>query len=302
MLARGNARQRVFHDDRDRELFLGILARSAKRHALLVYAWCLMPNHYHLVVETPRGGLARAIHHLNGAYAQAFNRRHLRVGHLLQGRYKAILVQRESYLLELARYVVLNPVRAGICGRPEEFRWSSYRATAGLDPAPPFLWATVLLAQFGPEARTARARYRRFVAAGAGLPDPSIRRRGIALDDDEFVSRVMAETDATTEIPRAEREPIRPSLASLFEGHGERAIALAHREHAYTLAQIAEHLEDVPFAVELRDGGPRVALADETVAAPGWSRRFRPKRRVVSGGRRSRRRPAGSSPARSASA
>jgi len=229
-------------DDADRELFLGILGRTAERHELVVYAWCLMPNHYHLVVETPRGGLARAIHYLNGVYAQAFNRRHRRVGHLFQGRYKAILVQRESYLLALARYVVLNPVRAGICRRPEEFRWSSYRATIGLDPAPRFLGAAALVSQFGPDAGRAQAGYRRFVINGVGAHDPSVEARGIALGDDEFLNRAMAEAAPAPEVPRAERKPTRPSLATLLERYGEGTIVHAYREHGYTLAQIAEHL------------------------------------------------------------
>lgn len=243
VFARGNARGRIFRDDRDRERLLGTVARTAERYHLLVYAWCLMPNHYHLVVETPRGGLARAIHHANGAYAQAFNRRHRRVGHVLQGRYKSILVQRDSYLLEVARYVVLNPVRAGICRYPEEYTWSSYRATAGLALAPQFLSASRLLAYFGPDATTARASYRRFVAAGVGLPDPSLQRRGIVLGDEEFVTWAMARADTAAEVPRAEREPDRPSLASVLANDDERAIVAAHRDHGYTLIEIAGHLD-----------------------------------------------------------
>lgn len=241
-MARGNARQAIARDDRDRQWFEGILDRTAERHGIVVYAWSLMPNHYHLVVETPRGGLARAVHYLNGVYAQAFNRRHDRVGHLFQSRYKAVLVQRERYLLELARYVVLNPTRAGLCRHPEEFRWSSYRATAGLDPAPRFLAVATLLSHFGPDVETARAHYRKFVEDGRLESDPFAALRGIALGDDELLREAMANASSTPEIRRAERDPLPPSLAHLLERDGERAIVLAHREHAYTLAQIAEQL------------------------------------------------------------
>jgi putative transposase len=108
--ARGNARQDIFLDDEDRQRFLGVLARGVSRFHLLLHAYCLMENHFHLVVETPEANLSKAMRQLNGVYTQAFNRRHKRVGHVLQGRFKAIVVDRDSYLLELCRYVVLNPV------------------------------------------------------------------------------------------------------------------------------------------------------------------------------------------------
>ena len=201
-----------------------------------------MANHYHLLVETPRGGLARAMHHLNGVYAQAFNRRHRTVGHLFQGRYKAILVEREAHLLELARYIVLNPVRAGICKDPAEFAWTSYRATAGLGTAPDFLEVNALLSLFGPDPKRARERYRRFVAEGFRAPDPFTGLRGVVLGRDEFIRRATAEVAPEREIARASRNPLRPSLAHLLEQEGERGIVTAHREHGYTLAAIAEEL------------------------------------------------------------
>ena len=129
--SRGNARQDIALDDEDRAAFLAVLAEARERFAWLVHAYCLMGNHYHLMVETPEANLSRGMRQLIGVYTQRFNRRHGRVGHLFQGRYKAILVERESYLLELCRYVVLNPVRAGLVARVEDWRWSSYAETAG---------------------------------------------------------------------------------------------------------------------------------------------------------------------------
>jgi REP element-mobilizing transposase RayT len=161
--SRGNDRARIFWDDSDRRTFLTALADVAVRERFSVFAYCLMGNHYHLALETAGANLARGMQRLNSSFAQAFNRRHRRVGHLFQGRYHASLIEREPHLLELARYIVLNPVRAGLCNRPEEWRWSSFRATAGLAPAPSFLAVSWLLEHFGRGDADAKAGYRAFV-------------------------------------------------------------------------------------------------------------------------------------------
>ena len=111
--SRGNGRKPIFRDDVDRRSFLEVLHKVNQRHHWICHAYCLMTNHYHLVIETPEGNLSRGMRQLNGVYTMYFNRRHRTVGHVFQGRFKAILVERESYLLEVCRYVVLNPVRAG---------------------------------------------------------------------------------------------------------------------------------------------------------------------------------------------
>ncbi len=131
-----------------------------------------MGNHYHLMVETPDGNVSAGMRHLNGVYTQRFNRRHGRVGHMFQGRFKAIVVERQSYLLALCRYVVLNPVRAAMVKRVERYPWSSYRATAGLEPAPWWLATDWVLGQFGRQRRGAQARYTDFVHAGIGAVSP----------------------------------------------------------------------------------------------------------------------------------
>jgi putative transposase len=137
--SRGNARQDIYLVDPDRELFLSVVGATVERFSWLCHAYCLMPNHYHLLIETPEANLSRGMRHLNGVYTQAFNRRHMRSGHVLQGRFKAIVVEKESHLLELARYVVLNPVRARMVRSAKDWPWSSYRATAGLAEVPHFL-------------------------------------------------------------------------------------------------------------------------------------------------------------------
>jgi REP element-mobilizing transposase RayT len=134
--ARGNNRARIVWEDEDRRLFLRALAWVVSRHCLELHAYCLMSNHYHLALRTPMGNLSRAMQALNSAFAVAMNRRHARVGHLFQGRYHASLVEHEPYLLELVRYVVLNPVRAGLAASPERWPWLSHRATLGLAPTP----------------------------------------------------------------------------------------------------------------------------------------------------------------------
>lgn len=164
----------MFTDDRDRTRFLNALAVVVERYRWRCRGYCLMTNHYHLVVETPLGNLAAGMQALNGGYAQWFNRRHGRRGHLLEGRYRSTRVERESHLLELCRYLDLNAVRAGICRLPRDWRWSSYRATVGLAPRPPFLAVDRVLRPFGRDLRRAVVRYAVFVADG--LPRRLSRR------------------------------------------------------------------------------------------------------------------------------
>ncbi|MCH8154354.1 MAG: transposase [Proteobacteria bacterium] len=164
--SRGNAGQAIYLDDADRVRFLDLLGREIEQQRWRCHAYCLMDNHYHLLFETPEANLVAGMKRLNGAYAQTFDRRHGRVGHLLQGRYTAILVDRESHLLELCRYVVLNPVRAGLVERAAEWRWSSYQATAQArqnrarqnraPPTPAWLDVAWVLEQFGSAPTAAR--------------------------------------------------------------------------------------------------------------------------------------------------
>src|SRR5215213_10285052 len=125
--SRGNERRPIFRSNRDREAFLQLLAEAVKRFGWSVTAWVLMTNHFHLVIQTPEANLSRGMQWLNGSYADWFNRRHERSGHLFQGRFKSFLIDQETYFDEVLRYVVLNPVRANMVGGPEEYRWSSYR-------------------------------------------------------------------------------------------------------------------------------------------------------------------------------
>jgi REP element-mobilizing transposase RayT len=247
--ARGNARQDIFRDDEDRQRFLGVIEHVVARFHLLLHAYCLMDNHFHLVVETPEANLSKAMRQLNGVYTQAFNRRHGRVGHVLQGRFKAIVVDRDSYLLELCRYVVLNPVRAQTTRKPDTYPWSSYQATAGLASAPAGLTIDWLLSQFGRQRATAERRYRAFVAEGIGQESPWAQVQGqVLLGSDRFVERLkssLQDKRPLTEIPRQQRFADRPTLRQLFPGrsradrtHRNATIRRAHVEHGYSLSDI----------------------------------------------------------------
>jgi len=242
--SRGNARRKVFVDDADRKAFFEILAKAMDRFNWLCHAYCLMGNHYHLLIETVDPTLARGMRQLNGVYTQAFNRRHKRSGHLFQGRYKAILVEKDSHLLELARYVVLNPVRARMVRSCKDWRWSSYRATAGLDSAASFLTTEWILSQFGQSPSKARQAYRGFVSAGRGEPVWEKLKGQIYYGSDEFIEQHIPEgSRAFREIPREQRLADRPPIEDIFGRTSvERAIATAYREYGYRLFEIADFL------------------------------------------------------------
>jgi REP-associated tyrosine transposase len=160
---RGNSGLPVFRDDRDRQTFLMLVAMVVERYGWHCYGFCLMTTHYHLLVMTPKPDLARGMQWLNGLYAQMFNRRHVHEGHVFRGRYNSALVEGEGHLVELHRYLSLNPVRAGICRSPREWPWSSYRAAIGVDRAPSFLMVEPILELFGGSEGAARKRLAAFV-------------------------------------------------------------------------------------------------------------------------------------------
>jgi REP-associated tyrosine transposase len=148
-------------------LYAAIVDRVVREHQLIVHTYCEMTNHVHLLLETPQANLDTCMQVLNGTYAMWINRLRKRCGHLFHARYNPVLVQTDEHFREVVRYVVLNPVRAGICGRAEEWRWSAHRALAGLEYAPPFLTTTRVLELFGDTPREAQQAYARFVQAGS---------------------------------------------------------------------------------------------------------------------------------------
>lgn len=255
--ARGDHRQAIFRDDEDRRRFLSILARTIALRKWLCHAYCLMGNHYHLLIETPEPGLSRGMRSLNGEYTQAFNWRHNRPGHVFQGRYKAVLVEKEKHLLELCRYVVLNPVRSrGMKVRsPESWAWSSYKATSGLSGVPGFLSVEWVLSRFGRNRPEAQARFRAFVEEGkrsdAASPERAARG-GLILGTEHFQKSVMGQLKPEglgAEFPRSHRQAVKLSLDELFipgvRGDKEKrdaAILRAYRDLGYKLREIGDHL------------------------------------------------------------
>jgi putative transposase len=163
VMTRGNRRQRIYVYDDDVVEFERVLTRVVRRLEWRIHGFCLMPNHYHLVVETPDANLSVGMQRLNGIYAKSFNYAHGYEGHLFERRFRSVVVEGDAHMLELARYLALNPVRAGLCGHPAEWRWSSYGALAGRAPAPAFLTCDWLLSQFGPDVSRARTRFAGFV-------------------------------------------------------------------------------------------------------------------------------------------
>lgn len=244
VMARGNARQDIFLDDDDRQVFINNLGRVCQRFDWRVWAWCLMGNHYHLLIETHQPTLSKGMREVNGVYTQAFNRRHQRVGHVLQGRYKAILVEQDTYLLQLARYIVLNPVRANLVQNAAESVWSSYQAVMGKASTPDWLAVDDILAMFHSQLGPARRAYARFVRDGIGEADPydEMQRAGI-LGDETFIERVLDHVDLQALSPEIVRKD-RPaaSLETIAQRHKTRddAIQEAYSTGAYTITEIAE--------------------------------------------------------------
>ncbi len=244
--SRGDGRDDIYLSDQDRELWLGSLAQVCKRFNWVCHAWCQMTNHYHLLIETPEANLAEGMRQLNGLYTQRFNRLHGRVGHVFQGRYKAILVERDSYLLELARYVVLNPLRAGMVQRLETWPWSSYLATCGQSATPEWLQTNWILAQFGRQRGSAIRRYIQFVHDGARLPSIWTQLQGqIFLGSKGFVEKMQAHIEKSPtldEIPRIQRRALTQPLTDFEQRYARNeAMARGYLSGQHTMVAIAEH-------------------------------------------------------------
>ena len=190
--SRGNRQEAIYETDTDRENFLTILSEVCKRYHWLCHAYCLMDNHYHLLIETPEGNLSQGMRQLNGKYTQSFNRTHQRAGHVFQGRYKAILVDKDSYMLELCRYIVLNPVRAGMVRSAKDWQWSSYRAMIGLKNTPEWLETDGVLSNFAGHKAEAVKAYKHFVSQGRGQASPwEALRNQVFLGNEHFVESMQ---------------------------------------------------------------------------------------------------------------
>jgi putative transposase len=232
VMSRGNDGILVFRDDLDRERFLALLAEEIVRSRWTLHDYCLMSNHYHLSISTVECTLSTGMHRLLARYAQYFNRRHRRRGHLFQERFKSVLVEEDTHGVVLSRYIALNPVKAGICERPEAWKWSSYGARAGLAPVPGWLSVDPLATQFGAEPPAQQRAYREFVLAGIGLADHAVELpiAGLFIGTTEWIDRVQRIIDRdeqSEEYRRAQVHPGRPDLHGVWTAAGA-AVARTH--------------------------------------------------------------------------
>jgi len=242
--SRGNRHKTIYHHDSDRRLWLEVLAQVCERHNFVIHSFCQMTNHYHLLVETVEGNLSRGMRQLNGLYSQHINRRHELTGHLFQGRYKAVLVQKQSYLLEVSRYIVLNPLRANMVPTLDEWQWSSHHFLTRQKPSPSWFERDWLLSQFGDTHVAAIPAYQSFVLAGVGQPSPlAASRHQILLGDDDFVAKhqQLQRAEEFVEAVKTERRAVALTLAEYQARYPVRdeAIARAYHSTAFTMPQIA---------------------------------------------------------------
>ncbi len=247
--SRGNRREEIYLSTEDKVLFLAILADTCEKHGWLCLAYCLMSNHYHLLIETPLGNLSKGMQYLNGVYTQKFNRVHRRVGHVFQGRYKAIIVEKDSYLLELSRYIVLNPVRAKMVLQANDWIWSSYLSTCHEVTPPRWLNVSALLTTFSPNKSIAINKYKQFVEDGANKKSPwSNLKKRLYLGSENFVNECLENINQKidkTNIPKiclmevSERPPISDYEKTTHERND--AIFQVYKSGHYSMKEIGEY-------------------------------------------------------------
>jgi REP element-mobilizing transposase RayT len=256
-MSRGNARQAIFLDDRDRRHFLRCTAAALRRFRVRCHAYCLMPNHFHLILRVADAPLAGPMQQLESAYANRFNSRHRRIGHLFQGRYQALMIEDGGYFRRALRYVARNPVRAGLVADPAEWMWSSYRATA--DRRVPRRWLALdeVWAAFHDDRETARRAFVDYCGHADVTEDDTAPTGPLVFGSAACAAGL---SDGLTphrrhrEFVYAERFADRPPLCDLFAGdesqqRRQRAIRRAFDDHGYTLREIADFLGVAPTTV-----------------------------------------------------
>ncbi|MEA5113117.1 MAG: transposase [Geobacteraceae bacterium] len=266
--SRGNEKKDIFRSKRDREKFLEYLETATKRYGAVIHAYCLMSNHYHLLLETPEGNLSQIMRHLNGAYTTYFNVKRKRTGHLFQGRYKAILVEADEYATELSRYLHLNPVRVGMATRPGEYQWSSYRSYVGEEKTPDWLKRDFILGYFGKNSATAMKRYRSFVEDKLEQDYESPLKGAIGtaiLGTAEFLERIIAThldaKESGRDVPALRRFAKRPSLEEI-----EAAVKAEIENDAKLARQAAIHFCHRYSGEKLRTIGERYKVGESAIS------------------------------------
>ena len=242
--SRGDRRENIYDNDEDREKWLANLGNTCRRFNWRCHAYCLMDNHYHIVIETAEANLSKGMRQLNGVYTQYYNRQHGRVGHVFQGRYKGILVERDEYLLELARYVVLNPIRANMIKNIEDWKWSSYNAMIGKEGVQPWLETGWILGQFSKQRKRAIEKYVNFVREGVGLSSIwEHLQNQIFLGSEKFINnnqKQILKKETLSDVPRLQTKVVPKSLeyyANTYDDQ-KKAILNAYLSGGYTLKEI----------------------------------------------------------------
>lgn len=266
--SRGNERREIFKSQKDREKFLSYLESAVVRYGAVIHAYCLMSNHYHLLMETPAGNLSRIMRHVNGAYTTYFNAKRKRVGHLFQGRYKAILVEADEYAVELSRYIHLNPVRSTMVARPEEHVWSSYRCYIGQNPAPEWLKTEFILGYFGGNNATAHKRYRVLVEDLLAREYDSPLQGVIAstvLGSPEFVAEVTERDHGDhrdeRNVPALKQLTQRPSLDDIVA-----KVATAGLRDERLLRNLSIYCCQKYSGAKLKEIGERFGISDAAIS------------------------------------
>jgi putative transposase len=274
-MSRGNRKATVFEDDRDRNVFANILTEASARYGVPVLAECRMGNHFHLVVVTPRANLSAFMRHVDGVFTQYSNRRHRRVGHLFQGPFKSVIVENDIHLLGSLAYVLRNPVDAGIVEMPEQWKWSSYSATIGLRPVPPYLSLEWLDRLFPSASRNeSRLHFQSFMS-GPATYEWYLQQTMPAIGSAQFrqaIRSFIGERLHGADLPRSYKSVFRPPLEELFgdvstKMDRQQAIQRAHVIYGYKQAEIGRALGLHPGSVSRllcalrREGQERVADA-----------------------------------------
>ncbi|MBB1422055.1 transposase [Pseudoalteromonas sp. SG43-7] len=247
--SRGNERKPIYLDESDFEDFLKILGDVCERYNWVIHSYCLMTNHYHLLVETPDANLSKGMRQLNGVYTQWFNRKQRRVGHLFQGRYKAILVDKDAYLLELNRYIVLNPIRAKMADSLSEWPWSSWNYVMGQEPIPQWLAVDKMLLQFAKYKTIARRKFAQLVEQGKGVDPWGNISNQVFLGTAEFVKEhleLLKEQEGDlSEIPQKQRRRAAVPLTEYAQRFNNRddAIRAAYASGGYTLKEVGDYFQ-----------------------------------------------------------
>src|SRR5450830_131214 len=247
--SRGNRRTNIFADDKDHLVWLDTLATIVERFNVIVHAFCLMPNHYHLLIETPDANISQAMHYLNGSYARRYNKRHELAGHLTQGRYYPVLIENDAQLLEVARYISLNPVRAKLVLSPDAWRWSSHRSYCGHEAKPAWLTCSTILGHLGSSTKSPADAYADFVAAGMECANPIAQYR-------ERTNELVARNGAIAPLEDFKKMHVEPAIA----------MACAFYDGGYGRAEIARCFAVSTRTVDRALAARRRLLTDELVS------------------------------------